>query len=87
MHYCYNFTEFPEQCSVHFINNGITIHEDRVMVEFAVVGVNADGRARCGINELLRPCKLQMVPFVYLFIYYFTWQVRVQLSSTTSIRK
>ena len=58
MYYCYNFTEFPEQCSVHLINNGITIHEDRVVVEFAAVGVDADGSARCGINLPLSPCKL-----------------------------
>ena len=57
-----NFTEFPEQCSVHLINNGITIHDKRVMVEFAVVdGGSAEGSdsvARCTINGYLKPCKL-----------------------------
>ncbi len=47
---------------MHLINNGITVHDNRIMVEFAAVDVSDSGTesaARCTIDGYLKPCECQ----------------------------
>ena len=57
---CFSYTANPNTCTVHLINDGVTVNEDTATVEFA--GSGPTTTFRCSIDgQGFSPCELVQV--------------------------